>query len=164
MTNLNSSVYKHYKGNLYIIREFDVLHTEDETKQIIYSNLITHKTYCRPQYMFYEKVSDDQPRFSKIAEDILNHRDYMTDFCVAYELNLFSKNQLLLEDLLRGEGWSPFNSLSLKDLENVYKNYFSLFEAGEVNDKVSILTFLGKVMSYNSYNLIESKIKQFVNL
>ena len=49
-------VYKHFKGNYYIVEDI-AYHSETEEKMVVYRALYgDHKLWCRPYEMFLEEV------------------------------------------------------------------------------------------------------------
>lgn len=53
-------VYRHFKGNLYILEDVG-WHTETEEKMVIYRALYgEHKLWCRPYDMFFSEVDHEK--------------------------------------------------------------------------------------------------------
>ena len=53
-------VYKHFKGNYYVVEDV-ATHTETDEKMVIYRALYgDHKLWCRPYDMFLEEVDHDK--------------------------------------------------------------------------------------------------------
>ena len=53
-------VYKHFKGNYYVVEDV-AIHTETDEKTVIYRALYgDHKLWCRPYDMFLEEVDHDK--------------------------------------------------------------------------------------------------------
>lgn len=49
-------VYKHFKGNLYIVEDI-AYHSETEEKMVVYRALYgERKLWCRPYYLFISEV------------------------------------------------------------------------------------------------------------
>ena len=58
MEVLKGRIYRHYKGDYYIVEDI-ALHTETNEKMVIYRALYGDgKLYARPYNMFVEKVND----------------------------------------------------------------------------------------------------------
>ena len=58
-------IYKHYKGDYYIVENI-AIHSETGEKMVIYRALYEDaKVYARPYYMFIEKINnqDQEHRF-----------------------------------------------------------------------------------------------------
>lgn len=56
-------IYKHYKGNLYLVLEL-ATHIETEEKLVVYRNIKDEtKIWTRPLSMFEDILSDGKPRF-----------------------------------------------------------------------------------------------------
>ena len=59
-------IYKHFKGNFYIIEDI-AYHSETEEKMVIYRALYgDHKLYCRPYDMFISEV--DHQKYPKVTQ------------------------------------------------------------------------------------------------
>ena len=53
-------VYKHFKGNYYVVEDV-ATHTETDEKMVIYRALYgDHKLWCRPYDMFLEEVDHEK--------------------------------------------------------------------------------------------------------
>lgn len=53
-------VYKHYKGNYYIVEDVG-FHSETQEKLVIYRALYgDHKLWCRPYEMFLEEIEPEK--------------------------------------------------------------------------------------------------------
>lgn len=56
-------IYKHYKGDYYLVENI-AIHTETGEKMVIYRPLYGKDTvYARPYNMFIEKISDENPQY-----------------------------------------------------------------------------------------------------
>ena len=56
-------IYKHYKGNLYLVLEV-ATHTETGEELVIYANVKNKaKIWARPLAMFEDVLSNGKPRF-----------------------------------------------------------------------------------------------------
>ena len=61
ITKWEGKVVKHFKGNLYLIIDSNVIHSETGERMVYYKALYDDcKTYIRPIEMFAEKLSDEQ--------------------------------------------------------------------------------------------------------
>lgn len=59
-------VYKHFKGNYYVVEDV-ATHTETDEKMVIYRALYgDHKLWCRPYDMFLEEV--DHAKYPEIKQ------------------------------------------------------------------------------------------------
>ena len=57
-------VYKHYKGDLYLVEDIGY-HSETEEKLVIYRALYgDNKLWCRPYDMFLEELSSEKQKLS----------------------------------------------------------------------------------------------------
>ena len=59
-------VYKHFKGNYYVVEDV-ATHTETDEKMVIYRALYgDHKLWCRPYDMFLEEV--DHEKYPEVTQ------------------------------------------------------------------------------------------------
>ena len=59
-------VYKHFKGNYYVVEDV-ATHTETDENMVIYRALYgDHKLWCRPHDMFLEEVDHD--KYPKVTQ------------------------------------------------------------------------------------------------
>ena len=59
-------VYKHFKGNLYVVEDI-ACHSETEEKMVVYRALYgNHKLWCRPYQMFLEEV--DHVKYPNVTQ------------------------------------------------------------------------------------------------
>ena len=59
-------VYKHFKGNYYVVEDI-ATHSETDEKMVIYRALYgDHKLWCRPYDMFLEEV--DHSKYSEAKQ------------------------------------------------------------------------------------------------
>ncbi|MBR2391717.1 MAG: DUF1653 domain-containing protein [Clostridia bacterium] len=67
MEILKDKVYKHFKGNLYLVLDF-AEHTETGEKMVVYRALYGDcKLYVRPYEMFASKV--DKEKYPDVAQE-----------------------------------------------------------------------------------------------
>ncbi len=53
-------IYRHYKGNLYIVEDI-IFHSETGEKMVAYRALYDdHKLWCRPYDMFLEEINHEK--------------------------------------------------------------------------------------------------------
>ena len=59
-------VYRHFKGNYYVVEDV-ATHTETDEKMVIYRALYgDHKLWCRPYDMFLEEV--DHAKYPEVKQ------------------------------------------------------------------------------------------------
>lgn len=63
----NHGVYKHFKGDYYIVEDI-AIHSETEEKYVVYRALYgTNELYIRPMEMFLSKV--DKQKYPKVKQE-----------------------------------------------------------------------------------------------
>ena len=69
------SIYKHYKGDLYLIEDI-AIHTETEEKMVIYRSLYGEgKLWTRPYSMFLDEVNINGQKYRFELQYIKSVRD-----------------------------------------------------------------------------------------
>lgn len=64
------NTYQHYKGGIYV-KLCEALGTEDEQTYVVYTCVLSGRTYCRPKAMFEEVVTTPGytgPRFIPLPQ------------------------------------------------------------------------------------------------
>lgn len=114
-------IYRHYKGNLYIVLDWGLKNSETGELEFSYKNIITQENYVRPQSMFDEVVDGGKSRFEMTSA--MTYRTYLTAFLTADTASYVEEENKtgFFYDILQGEGWVPYNQLSLKQLEEEYQ-------------------------------------------
>ena len=68
-------VYKHYKGDLYIVEDI-AYNSETEEKMIVYRALYgDNKLWCRPYDMFFDEVNKNNQKYRFELQNIKSVRD-----------------------------------------------------------------------------------------
>lgn len=58
--------YRHFKGGLYKVIDV-AFHSEDSTKRfVLYQSIVTEVYWVRPYNNFFEEISPNKTRFTKI--------------------------------------------------------------------------------------------------
>ena len=73
-------VYKHYKGDLYIVEDI-LYHSETCEKMVAYRALYgENKLWCRPVSLFLDEVNINGQKYRFELQNIKSHRDdYLID-------------------------------------------------------------------------------------
>ena len=160
-------VYQHFKGNLYVILEWDLFHTEDEELYFSYKNIVTQKKYVRPQRMFGE-LKEGKYRFEVTN---LTYRRYLTAMCTANSADYFLSamdnytegfsNFNFLHKTLLGDKWTPYSQLTTEQLEYEYSQAFlNPYTSNNLPPKLfesqsSLMKHLGRLLSAYDIKLLK---------
>lgn len=71
MEKIKKGVYRHYKGNEYLVIG-EALNSETKEEMVLYQDLELEKIWCRPKKMFVETVETEdgeKPRFEFVSEE-----------------------------------------------------------------------------------------------
>ena len=61
LDDMKGKIVKHFKGDLYLVIDTNVTHTETEERMVLYKALYGDcKLYVRPANMFIERCSEEQ--------------------------------------------------------------------------------------------------------
>lgn len=68
-------IYKHYKGDLYLVEDI-AYHSETGEKMVIYRALYgDNRLWCRPYDMFLDEVNKNNQKYRFELQDIKSVRD-----------------------------------------------------------------------------------------
>ena len=73
MSLLIKGLYRHYKGNIYVIESIAHLESSGET-MVVYRPLVDTKQYVRPKKEFQEILPGGIPRFERMEQITVTHK------------------------------------------------------------------------------------------